>query len=85
MPVDGDENMYLRATATYTDGHGADKSASMAVSANMVVGLLISGMSNVVYDENETRRWWRRIAASGPDAASATWSVEGDGRRGLRD
>ena len=36
MPVDGDENMYLRATATYTDGEGSGKSAS-AESANMVL------------------------------------------------
>ena len=27
-PVDGDENMYLRATAMYTDAHGSGKSAS---------------------------------------------------------
>ena len=35
MPVDGDANMYLRATAMYTDGHGPDKS-KMAVSAQQV-------------------------------------------------
>ena len=35
MPVDGDANMYLRATAMYTDGHGPDKSA-MAMSAQQV-------------------------------------------------
>ena len=58
-PVDGDENMYLRATATYTDGHGAGKS-EMAVSANMVVGLLISGMSNVEY---RPRVLWRTYTA----------------------
>ena len=34
-PVEGDANMYLRATAMYTDGHGSDKS-EMAVSANAV-------------------------------------------------
>ena len=34
-PVEGDANMYLRATAMYTDGHGSDKSESM-VSANAV-------------------------------------------------
>ena len=34
-PVDGDANMYLRATAMYTDGHGPDKS-KMAVSAQQV-------------------------------------------------
>ena len=34
-PVDGDVGNYLRATASYTDGHGAGKSAQ-AVSANPV-------------------------------------------------
>ena len=34
-PVEGDANMYLRATAMYTDGHGSGKSESM-VSANAV-------------------------------------------------
>ena len=34
-PVDGDMGKYLRATASYTDGHGAGKSAQ-AVSANPV-------------------------------------------------
>ena len=34
-PVDGDANMYLRATAMYTDGHGPDKS-KMAVSGQQV-------------------------------------------------
>ena len=35
MPVSGDVGNYLRATASYTDGHGAGKSAQ-AVSANPV-------------------------------------------------
>ena len=35
-PVEGDANMYLRATVMYTDGHGSGKS-EMAVSANAVV------------------------------------------------
>ena len=35
MPVDGDVGDYLRATASYTDGHGEGKSAQ-AVSANPV-------------------------------------------------
>ena len=34
-PVAADANMYLRATATYTDGHGPDKSM-MAMSAQQV-------------------------------------------------
>ena len=36
MPVDGDENMYLRATAMYTDGEGSGKMAKSAMTANMV-------------------------------------------------
>ena len=36
-PVDGDVGHYLRAMASYTDGHGAGKSA-MAVSADPVLG-----------------------------------------------
>ena len=35
-PVDGDANMYLRATASYTDGHGPDKS-KMATTASRVL------------------------------------------------
>ena len=34
-PVEGDANMYLRATAMYTDGHGSGRSKSM-MSANAV-------------------------------------------------
>ena len=42
MPVDGDENMYLRATAMYTDGEGSGKS-EMAVTANMVLAATATG------------------------------------------
>ena len=38
MPVDGDINSYLRATASYTDGEGSDKSA-MVVSEYAVQGV----------------------------------------------
>ena len=75
-PVDGDANMYLRATAMYTDGYGPGKSM-MAVSANMVVGLLISGMSNVEYAENGVEMV-ATYSASGPAADMATWTLEGD-------
>ena len=37
-PETGDENMYLRATASYTDGEGSGKSAH-AVSANAVAAV----------------------------------------------
>ena len=76
MPVEADANMYLRATAMYTDGHGPDKSAE-AVSENMVRGLAISGMISVEYAENGTDAV-ATYMASGPDASMATWSLEGD-------
>ena len=76
MPVEADVNMYLRATAMYTDGHGPGKSAS-EVSASMVRGLAISGMMSVDYAENGTDAV-ATYMASGPDASMATWTLEGD-------
>ena len=76
MPVEADVNMYLRATAMYTDGHGPDKSAS-EVSASMVRGLAISGMMSVEVRRERHGRvetTWRQ----GPDADMATWTLEGD-------
>ena len=77
-PVDVDENMYLRATAMYTDTHGSGKSG-MAESGSMVVvgGLTISGMDSVDYAENGTGAVITYVA-SGPDANIATWTLEGD-------
>ena len=43
----------------------------------MLGGLAISGMSSVSYDENGTDPV-ETYTASGPDAASATWSLSGD-------
>ena len=48
-PVDGDANMYLRATASYTDGHGPGKS-KMATTANMVLAADASGTLLERYD-----------------------------------
>ena len=42
-PVDADEDMYLRATASYTDGHGSGKRAE-TVSANAVVAAEAAGV-----------------------------------------
>ena len=75
-PVEADGDMYLRATAMYTDAHGAGKSEE-AVSENMVRGLAISGMMSVDYAENGTDAV-ATYMASGPDASMATWSLEGD-------
>ena len=37
-PVDGDVNYYLRATASYTDGHGANKNAEAKTTAAVQTG-----------------------------------------------
>ena len=50
-PVEGDANMYLRATAMYTDGHGSGKSESM-VSANAVIPTTGNPVADE-YDANE--------------------------------
>ena len=50
-PVEGDANMYLRATAMYTDGHGPGKSESM-VSANAVIPTTGNPVADE-YDANE--------------------------------
>ena len=50
-PVEADENMYLRATAMYTDGHGSGKSESM-VSANAVIPTTGNPVADE-YDANE--------------------------------
>ena len=75
-PVAVDAGSYLQATASYTDGHGPGKS-KMATTANMVVHLAISGTSNVEYAENGAEMV-ATYSASGPDAASVTWTLEGD-------
>ena len=75
-PVVADGDMYLRATAMYTDAHEADRSAS-EVTDNMVRGLEISGMISVDYAEDGTDAV-ETYVASGPDADVATWTLDGD-------
>ena len=48
-PVAGDVGMYLRATASYTDGEGSGKSAEM-VSANAVAAVAAEGGLLATYD-----------------------------------
>ena len=52
MPHNDDVGHYLRATATYTDGHGANKSES-AVSENRVVLNLVNDAPEFVYVEGD--------------------------------
>ena len=70
-PTEAD--VYLRATATYTDGQGNSKSA-MDVSDNAVVELAITdGDDMVEIEENNTSVETYTASVSG-----ATWSLSGD-------
>ena len=75
--VADDEGYYLKATASYTDGHGSDKSASgmTAMTASQVT-FAISGTPDPSYMENGTDAVGT-YTASGPEAATATWMLEG--------
>ena len=77
-PVEADEGYYLKATASYTDGHGSGKSASdmTAMRASQVM-FEISGMSDPSYMENGTDAV-DTYTASGPGATSAMWTLDGD-------
>ena len=76
-PVEEDDGYYLQASVSYTDGHGSDKTAEK-VSANAVEGgLAISGPDSPSYAENGMDAVGTYMV-TGPDAASATWSLEGD-------
>ena len=77
-PVEADEGDYLRATASYTDGHGSGNTAfaKTAMTAAPVM-LAISGPSDPSYTENGTDAIGP-YTASGPGATSATWTLEGD-------
>ena len=59
-PVDGDVEMYLRATASYDDGHGAGKSAMM-VTANAVavipVDMCIADLGALTAPVTKTDVW----------------------------
>ncbi|MCY3646804.1 MAG: fibronectin type III domain-containing protein [Chloroflexi bacterium] len=48
-PVAGDSGQYLRVTATYTDGHGANKSAE-ATAHHVVVASALTGLSATTTD-----------------------------------
>ncbi len=74
-PVAADAGMYLRATVSYADGEGSGKSA-MKVTANAVGQLVITGPATVSYAEDRTNAV-ATYTASGPNAASVTWSLTG--------
>ncbi len=73
-PVAADADMYLRATATYTDGFDSGN-AEMAVSENPVANVAITGgMTAVSYPENSAGDVETYTAQS---ADTITWSVRG--------
>jgi hypothetical protein len=72
MPVDGDENMYLRATAMYTDGHGPDKS-EMAESAQQVIA-----NTAPVFAEAMDERSVAENTAAGMDIGAAVAATDAD-------
>ena len=56
MPVAGDEDDYLRATASYTDGYGADTAHGTTANAVVATGAPTTGTGSVVgdtYDVND--------------------------------
>ena len=66
-PVAADEDYYLKATASYNDGEGSDKSAS-AMTASQVSSFAISGTSVSSYVENGDGRRWQPTQPPAPMA-----------------
>ena len=74
-PVAADEDYYLKATASYDDGEGSDKSA-YAKTDSQVSSFAISGTFDFNYTENGTEVIGT-YTASGLTAASTTWTLSG--------
>ena len=73
---------YLRATASYTDGHGAGKTAQ-AVSSNLVEDAspvneppAVTGTNTFTYRENGTATL-HTFRATDPERSAITWSLSG--------
>ena len=81
-PVDADEGMFLRATATYTDGLDSGN-VEMAVSASAVTQFAITTGPSEVDDHPENTTAVATYTASGTNAASSSWSVTGGADAGL--
>ena len=83
MPVGEDENMYLRATAMYTDGEGSGKS-EMAESANMVIANtapeFAAAMDERSVEENTAAGMYIGAAVAATDAEDDTliYTLGGD-------
>ena len=84
-PVEADEGMYLRATATYTDRRGAGKTAS-GVTDNIVEERTLSNalpkfpeMEPIPVDENEDGNIGELIVASDADNDVLQYGLDGAG------
>lgn len=73
-PVDADANMYLMATASYTDGEGSGKSAMAVTEAAVTQVAITAGPTAVDYAENDTTPVASYTAMSANDI---TWSLTG--------
>ena len=78
-PLTADEGYYLRVTVTYTDGFDSGKTAMKTSDNEVIVGLGISGSSSPSYAEDRSDAV-ETYSASGPESASAMWSLTGDDR-----
>ena len=77
-PVAEDEGNYLRATASYTDGHGAGKSAQ-AVSANVVQAAPVINTAPAFDDGDSTTRTVAENSAEGTNVGAVVAATDADG------
>ena len=83
--LDYEDKQSYTVTVTATDPGGLSATVTVTIEVTddneaptiMVGGLAISGMARVDYPDNGTGAV-ETYTASGPDAASATWSLDGD-------
>ena len=76
-PVDADVGKYLRATASYTDGHGGGKSAQ-AVSANQVEAEPVINIHPIFSDGPTTTRSVAENSPQGTNVGTAVSATDAD-------
>ena len=83
-PVDGDENMYLRATAMYTDGEGSGKSEMAKSAQHMVIAntapVFAAATAERSVEENTVAGMYIGAAVAATDAENdtLTYTLGGD-------
>ena len=82
-PVEADRGNYLRVTASYSDGHGSGKSASIVSASTVVVNTAPSFPLPELNEDGEPRDSLERMVAenadSGEDAGDPVAAVDPDG------